>query len=199
MEGRRRRRWRAGAPQVRLLRWRPHPPVPVPLSAALASTPTSYRAPVCCVGVHTHQCPGPCLLRWRPHPPVPAPLFPSGVPCPSTPTCVQVQLAPGEAIYLAANEPHAYISGELVECMATSDNVIRAGLTPKFRCGPWSVRCTSLHVAPSTHFHSLCTHACMHTQGYRGAVQQSYILHWSARGAARPGSARPRQGLPATI
>jgi mannose-6-phosphate isomerase class I len=48
---------------------------------------------------------------------------------------VQVRLAPGEAIFLAANEPHAYVSGELVECMATSDNVIRAGLTPKFRCG----------------------------------------------------------------
>jgi hypothetical protein len=50
---------------------------------------------------------------------------------------VQVRLAPGEAIFLAANEPHAYVSGELVECMATSDNVIRAGLTPKFRCGRW--------------------------------------------------------------
>lgn len=38
-----------------------------------------------------------------------------------------------QAIYLAANVPHAYVSGELVECMATSDNVIRAGLTPKLR------------------------------------------------------------------
>ena len=44
-------------------------------------------------------------------------------------------LAHMQAIYLAANVPHAYISGELVECMATSDNVIRAGLTPKLRCG----------------------------------------------------------------
>lgn len=44
-----------------------------------------------------------------------------------------VILRPGEAIYLPANEPHAYISGQLVECMATSDNVIRAGLTPKLR------------------------------------------------------------------
>lgn len=38
-----------------------------------------------------------------------------------------------QAICLEANEPHAYVSGELVECMATSDNVIRAGLTPKLR------------------------------------------------------------------
>ncbi|KAL3142181.1 hypothetical protein ABBQ38_002533 [Trebouxia sp. C0009 RCD-2024] len=44
-----------------------------------------------------------------------------------------VVLKPGEAIYLAANEPHAYVSGQLIECMATSDNVIRAGLTPKLR------------------------------------------------------------------
>ncbi|CAB4423167.1 unnamed protein product [Rhizophagus irregularis] len=32
-----------------------------------------------------------------------------------------------------ANEPHAYLSGDIVECMAASDNVIRAGLTPKFK------------------------------------------------------------------
>ena len=42
-------------------------------------------------------------------------------------------LSGAQAIYLAANVPHAYVSGELVECMATSDNVIRAGLTPKLR------------------------------------------------------------------
>lgn len=42
-------------------------------------------------------------------------------------------LAAGEAIYLAANEPHAYLKGECIECMAASDNVVRAGLTPKYR------------------------------------------------------------------
>lgn len=44
-----------------------------------------------------------------------------------------VKLNPGEALYLGANEPHAYLSGECIECMATSDNVVRAGLTPKHR------------------------------------------------------------------
>ena len=79
-----------------------------------------------------------------------------------------VVMEPGEAIFLGAGEPHAYVSGgklfcltislqppfnhgqthaphlthanytqkmpsDIVECMATSDNVIRAGLTPKFR------------------------------------------------------------------
>ncbi|KAJ4443892.1 hypothetical protein ANN_05679 [Periplaneta americana] len=40
-------------------------------------------------------------------------------------------LQPGEALYLAPNEPHAYLKGDCVECMACSDNVVRAGLTPK--------------------------------------------------------------------
>ncbi|KAL7101728.1 hypothetical protein ACP275_08G073000 [Erythranthe tilingii] len=44
-----------------------------------------------------------------------------------------VKLNSGEALYLGANEPHAYIHGECIECMATSDNVVRAGLTPKHR------------------------------------------------------------------
>ncbi|UJR14263.1 hypothetical protein I4U23_001254 [Adineta vaga] len=42
-------------------------------------------------------------------------------------------LNPGEAILLKANIPHAYLHGECIECMACSDNVVRAGLTPKFK------------------------------------------------------------------
>lgn len=44
-----------------------------------------------------------------------------------------VKLNPGEALCIGANELHAYLSGECIECMATSDNVVRAGLTPKER------------------------------------------------------------------
>jgi len=40
---------------------------------------------------------------------------------------------PGRYIYCAPDEPHAYLLGEAVECMAISDNVVRAGLTPKHR------------------------------------------------------------------
>ncbi|KAF5362294.1 hypothetical protein D9756_002049 [Leucocoprinus leucothites] len=47
-----------------------------------------------------------------------------------------VVLQPGEAIFLGAGEPHAYLYGECMECMANSDNVIRAGLTPKLRDVP---------------------------------------------------------------
>lgn len=44
-----------------------------------------------------------------------------------------ITLQPGEALYLAPNEPHAYIYGDCIECMACSDNVVRAGLTPKLK------------------------------------------------------------------
>lgn len=47
-----------------------------------------------------------------------------------------VQLQPGEALFLRDSEPHAYISGEGVEIMACSDNVVRAGLTPKWKDVP---------------------------------------------------------------
>lgn len=42
-------------------------------------------------------------------------------------------MEPGQAIFLPAKEPHAYLSGDCIECMACSDNVVRAGLTPKFK------------------------------------------------------------------
>jgi mannose-6-phosphate isomerase len=43
-----------------------------------------------------------------------------------------VILQPGECMFLGANKVHAYFSGDCVECMACSDNVVRAGLTSKF-------------------------------------------------------------------
>ena len=42
-----------------------------------------------------------------------------------------VQLAPGEAISLPAGNLHAYLSGDGLEVMESSDNVIRAGFTQK--------------------------------------------------------------------
>lgn len=41
------------------------------------------------------------------------------------------RLTPGEAVFLPAGVPHAYLSGMGVEVMASSDNVVRAGLTSK--------------------------------------------------------------------
>lgn len=38
----------------------------------------------------------------------------------------------GEAIYIPPGVPHAYVYGELFECMKCSDNVVRGGLTGKY-------------------------------------------------------------------
>ncbi|KAJ7849963.1 mannose-6-phosphate isomerase [Mycena olivaceomarginata] len=63
-----------------------------------------------------------------------------------------VHLKRGEAIFLGAGEPHAYISGDIMECMANSDNVIRAGLTPKLRDIPNLVSGLTYEAAlPSKH------------------------------------------------
>ncbi|MSR98249.1 mannose-6-phosphate isomerase, class I [Arthrobacter sp. BL-252-APC-1A] len=43
----------------------------------------------------------------------------------------RASLSPGEAIYLPAGNVHAYLRGLGVEVMASSDNVLRGGLTPK--------------------------------------------------------------------
>lgn len=42
-----------------------------------------------------------------------------------------VQIKPGEGIFQKARLPHAYLRGQNIEIMAASDNVLRAGLTPK--------------------------------------------------------------------
>ena len=44
-----------------------------------------------------------------------------------------IKLIEGESIFTDAGVPHAYLKGDIVECMANSDNVVRAGLTPKFK------------------------------------------------------------------
>ncbi|HEY3341856.1 MAG TPA: mannose-6-phosphate isomerase, partial [Anaerolineae bacterium] len=47
-----------------------------------------------------------------------------------------VHLAEGEGMYAAAGVPHAYLKGNIIECMANSDNVVRVGLTSKFKDTP---------------------------------------------------------------
>ncbi|XP_032767248.1 mannose-6-phosphate isomerase isoform X1 [Rattus rattus] len=58
-----------------------------------------------------------------------------------------ITLKPGEAMFLEANVPHAYLKGDCVECMACSDNTVRAGLTPKFI--DVSTLCEMLDYSPS--------------------------------------------------
>jgi mannose-6-phosphate isomerase len=47
-----------------------------------------------------------------------------------------IHLQKGEGMYAEAGIPHAYLKGNVVECMANSDNVVRVGLTPKFKDSP---------------------------------------------------------------
>lgn len=70
-----------------------------------------------------------------------------------------ITLAPGEAMFLDACTPHAYIKGSALEIMANSDNVLRAGLTQKhmdvseliscLRCTP--LRSDELLITPLAH------------------------------------------------
>eukprot|EP01041_Mallomonas_annulata_P010648 gene10648-22230_t len=64
-----------------------------------------------------------------------------GVICPLLLNCIQLSI--GEAFFMGPDEPHAYISGDCIECMALSDNTVRAGLTPKFK--DVETLCTMLH------------------------------------------------------
>jgi mannose-6-phosphate isomerase len=59
--------------------------------------------------------------------------FPGDVGCFVVYFLNDLRLSPGQALFLGPNVPHAYISGNMVECMAASDNTVRAGLTPKFK------------------------------------------------------------------
>ncbi|XP_070539004.1 mannose-6-phosphate isomerase-like [Ptychodera flava] len=74
--------------------------------------------------------------------------FPGDVGCFSTYFLNHLILQPGEAMFLGPNEPHAYIGGNCTECMACSDNVVRAGLTPKYKDVP--TLCEMLTYIPGT-------------------------------------------------
>ena len=59
-----------------------------------------------------------------------------------------VVLAPGEAMFLDAGTIHAYTSGFGIEVMASSDNVLRAGLTPTHVAGPELLHPTNVTPRP---------------------------------------------------
>ena len=70
------------------------------------------------------------------------------------------KLQPGEAVFLAANEPHAYLSGDCVEIMANSDNVIRAALTPKFKDLPELEKSLTYNELPAAASEATSWHPC---------------------------------------
>lgn len=67
-----------------------------------------------------------------------------------------IELSPGQSMFIPVGVPHAYLSGDLVEIMVPSDNVIRGGLTPKAVNLKLLSRCldasaNSVIVEPSNH------------------------------------------------
>jgi len=60
-----------------------------------------------------------------------------------------ITLQPREAMYLDACTPHAYLKGTGLEIMANSDNVLRAGLTPKYIDVKELVKCTVFKEKPA--------------------------------------------------
>jgi len=60
-----------------------------------------------------------------------------------------VHLKPGQGIFIDAGIPHAYMGGNMIECMAASDNVVRAGLTPKYKDVETLVRILTYDLGPA--------------------------------------------------
>lgn len=42
-----------------------------------------------------------------------------------------LDLPPTSSIYIPADAPHAYLKGDIIECMARSDNVLNTGFCPR--------------------------------------------------------------------
>ena len=94
----------------------------------------------------------------------------------------QLTLQPGQAFFMGPNRPHAYIRGDCLEVMATSDNVVRAGLTPKYKdVDTLTTMLTYEMLSPQARTsgaaHRLALACCM---VWRGTAAAS--CHWAAIG-----------------
>ncbi|GMS78585.1 hypothetical protein PENTCL1PPCAC_760 [Pristionchus entomophagus] len=61
-------------------------------------------------------------------------------------------LMPGECCYYAAEELHAYLSGECVECVGCSNNTIRAACTPKYIDREALIDCLNYRMTPPEYY-----------------------------------------------
>lgn len=64
-------------------------------------------------------------------------------------------LQPGESIYIPADGIHAYLSGDIIECMARSNNVLNTGLCPKAERSNVELFCSCLTFSPHSPEESL--------------------------------------------
>lgn len=107
-----------------------------------------------------------------------------------------VKLEPGEALFLVADDIHAYISGDIIECMAASDNVVRAGLTPKFKDTETLVSMLTYNHAPIEEQKMIPTeypYATLNRKGYSGGssvdlydppIEEFSVVRTALRGGA---------------
>lgn len=89
-----------------------------------------------------------------------------------------VQLEPGQAAFLQADEPHAYLTGDIIECMASSDNVVRAGLTPKLRDVPTLTEMLTYSYGPSASqlMKPNLFKSCKHSTLYDPPIEEFSVL-----------------------
>jgi mannose-6-phosphate isomerase len=98
---------------------------------AIMSTPEIERMPLVDAVVEACEESGVAFAHERAWAVRLAALYPGDVGVVSALLLNLVHLEPGDAIYLGAGNLHAYLEGTGVEIMASSDNVLRGGLTKK--------------------------------------------------------------------
>ncbi|WP_235854954.1 mannose-6-phosphate isomerase, class I [Nonomuraea aridisoli] len=91
-----------------------------------------------------------------------------------------VSLRPGEALYLGAGVPHAYLGGIGVEIMANSDNVLRCGLTSKYVDVPELMRVVDF--APSEPFVVEPQHDAAGAYAYRPPAAEFALTRYELTG-----------------
>lgn len=104
----------------------------------------------------------------------------------------RVSLQPGEAVFLASGEVHAYLSGLGIEVMASSDNVLRAGLTSKRVDVEALLTCASYVPRPPEHPRVTPGVPGQTLATYRAPVPEFSLLYGAVRGKARVAHTGPR-------
>ncbi|KAJ8866550.1 hypothetical protein PR048_032409 [Dryococelus australis] len=103
-----------------------------------------------------------------------------------------ITLQPGQALFLAPNQPHAYLSGDCVECMACSDNVVRAGLTPKYKDVDTLCEMLVYHCQPAEDKLFVPTREDSCTQVFLPPVPDFAVAHINVAPPLKQHSLRPR-------
>ena len=114
------------------------------------TTPEAARAPIVDAVIAACGRDGSAFARERAWAIRLARLYPGDVGVVSALLLNLIRLEPGDAVYLGAGNLHAYLEGTGVEIMASSDNVLRGGLTRKHVDVPELMRVLEMRAGPVT-------------------------------------------------